>query len=386
MAFHCEKCGATLSGDYTSCPVCAKIEEMMRRIDAGETDVLKNWSAAVTDTATEELAEEPAAEAAPESSPAEEAAGTVQEEVYAGPIIETEVLSEETIPGDEPELPEGPEEEAEEEEWQPEAFIPEPVEIPADEEEFFPEEISFESGETELPEEEFREEEPTGFAEMTAEPAVIPVSYRTLAEIPIPSGVTAAQASEPEPVEPEKDGTPEYRFPEKKLGILEQQLADKAAKAGVKPKKKKGSLLFVLLILLLTLALAVVTAKFIIKPLLTRRAEEAAAKVYYDYIEGTWLSEYFAFSDRPNETVVELLTVNEDGSFNMKLMLPDMNHDNGWKDGAWETVSEISGQAKIIADTQTLLLEYESDGVSYYYERSFVSMNDGEMYLREYYD
>lgn len=393
MAFHCNVCGSDLAGDYESCPVCEKVRAILGSFKAPDfvppKASVEQVFTPVEPAAEADIPEEVIPAAEPEAEelfePAEEELSVESEEV---PFEEAELPEEEVS---EPETAKEPFEEAEPEEPIDGGFE---AEEPLEAESLF----------GELPEEEAAfEEEPVFEDETVEEPSaeeifaeqeqLISEAEEVLEEQPeeiidaapeMPEDLAVVPAEPAKILPAEEPEVPEEETLSETMGLLERQLMEKAA--GEPARKKRGGAIFGIIAVLLTILLAVCTAIYVAVPLIDRHAEEQAAASYMEYIEGSWVSEYFAFKDRPSECCVELLTVSADGTFVMDYLLPDTENPEGWRDGSWESTYKVIGTVKIDAASQRLMLLYDENGVSYFYDRYFVSMEEGEMFLREYYD
>jgi len=382
MAFHCNVCGSDLAGDYESCPVCEKVRAILGSFKAPDFTPPETLEEKVFTPV------EPKAELPEEVNPEAEAAEPAAEEVLE--LSEEELPEEgEELPAEEPEISEDiveaeePYEESIDGGFEAaEPFEAEPLfgELP-EEEASIAEEIVEEPLCEEIPAEEAEEVIPEPEAEELFEEQ--PEEIIEEAELPETLAVVPAAAAELAPAE-EPEVPAAEAAPAETMGLLERQLMEKAA--GEPARKKRGGAIFGIIAVLLTILLAVCTAIYVAVPLIDRHAEEQAAASYMEYLEGSWVSEYFAFKDRPSECCVELLTVSADGTFVMDYLLPDTENPEGWRDGSWESTYKVIGTVKIDAASQRLMLLYDENGVSYFYDRYFVSMEEGEMFLREYYD
>ncbi len=415
MAFHCDVCGCDLSGDYEVCPVCKKLNSILLRPEGGETAapagekkpgltieemlaLASTYGGSRSDSPEQKVfepapKEQPLQAAGEPDAPQKEDApediegfGALEQPGSQGDIdgFETEPAQ---LPDGQPaeaEDSDGPEAEAAEEPAVDSAGdSDEPEAEPAGEPAEGPDETEAEpAGDSDEPEAEAAGEPAEGPDEQPVQPDAEPA----VAEDPAgPEDEAAEDPAGPEDVIPAgAAGEQPAGDAPAAVGLLERQLMERAAAA---PKKsRQGRAAFSVMVVALTILLGVCTALFVAVPLMDMRAEQAAAQSYMDYVCGSWLSEYFAFKDRPSECCVELLTITPEGEFTMQYLLPDTDHPDGWSDGSWESTYTVNGTVRIDASTQRLMLLYDENDVSYFYDRYFVSMEEGEMYLREYYN
>ena len=373
MPFHCDVCGSTLKGNYDKCPVCAKIDEAAKELLGEEANATM-----LTDRETSEISI-----AAVRDAEAQEKGSK--------PMSVTEILdlagimraakqgaAEEPVRADTPKVFVRPAEE-------PVKTEPEtpPAEVNEPSQDDVLESI-FETAETEITEEHAAEEiaEPevpaaeteqeTAVEEITSEPET--VQEEPTGENPFEE--TGSEEPANVPVTPEPSG---------ETGLLEKQLVDQSI--GLKNRRSStASFILTLLLILAVVALGICTALFVVKPLIEKKTSETAEASYVKELAGTWLSDTFTFADDQTEPYAELLQINENGTFAMSYVIVDPEKPDGWSDGAWKTTYHISGTVRVSAEEQRLILLYEEDDNSYFYDRYLISLSDTEMGLREYYD
>jgi hypothetical protein len=147
--------------------------------------------------------------------------------------------------------------------------------------------------------------------------------------------------------------------------------------------RKKGYAWATAVAVLLTVLLFSAIVFFVISPRIkhSRKLEEMNG-----FLAGSWISDEFAFYDSTSLNFVEVLTVNEDGSFKMLYTVPDKAYPTGWKDGKWKIDSEIEGNIEIdTEDSNRLLLLFEKDGENFFFDRHFILKEEDKISLREYY-
>ena len=147
--------------------------------------------------------------------------------------------------------------------------------------------------------------------------------------------------------------------------------------------RKRGYAWATAVAVLLTVLLFSAILYFVISPRInhSRKLEEMN-----EFLAGSWISDEFAFYDSTSLNFVEVLTVNEDGSFKMLYAVPDKTYPTGWMDGKWKIDSEIEGDIEIdTEDTNRLLLLFEKDGENFFFDRHFILKEEDKISLREYY-
>lgn len=166
--------------------------------------------------------------------------------------------------------------------------------------------------------------------------------------------------------------------PVQKRNALESSLG--AAPRSAHKNRSSSILIVVVVLAILALFAAIVT--MIILPAQQHERDQADI---ISYLQGSWVSDEFAFTDS-TEKYVEVLVIDESGNFEMIHAIPDQAYPNGWEDGMWEIEDEISGRIDYIVEEKRLLLLYEEDGGNYFYDRTFIVKEEDTMCLREYYD
>ncbi len=151
-----------------------------------------------------------------------------------------------------------------------------------------------------------------------------------------------------------------------------------------KPKSVK-SIIITVLIFVGVAVLGVLAAIFVVSPLLGGSTEDQD-NPYSEYIIGSWLSDEFTYTENSGQNMVEYLTFGEDGTFTLKYLVPNDSDPKGYETGSWQTESTISGTVSVDVENKRLVLHYTEGENNYYYDRIFVTRNDTEMVLREYYD
>ncbi|MCL1830560.1 MAG: hypothetical protein FWG21_03930, partial [Oscillospiraceae bacterium] len=145
----------------------------------------------------------------------------------------------------------------------------------------------------------------------------------------------------------------------------------------------KASRLLIAVAILSVLALFSSIVLFIILPM---QQQSKLDNEIVDYLEGSWISDYFAFYDSTSKNYVEVLSIDANGNFTMLYTVPDEKYPDGWANGKWKIEEQIEGQIKYMPDEQRLLLLYELDGVKGCFERFFISQEPDTVCLREFYD
>lgn len=148
--------------------------------------------------------------------------------------------------------------------------------------------------------------------------------------------------------------------------------------------RKRGYAWATAIAVLLTVLLFSAIVLFVISPRIdhSRKLEKMN-----EFMSGSWISDEFAFYDSTSINLVEVLTVNEDGSFKMLYAVPDKAYPTGWKDGKWKIDSEIDGKIEIdTEDVNRLLLLFEKDGENFFFDRHFILKEEDKISLREYYN
>jgi len=149
-------------------------------------------------------------------------------------------------------------------------------------------------------------------------------------------------------------------------------------------KKSTGtSKLLIAVAVLSILALFSSAVLFILLPM---RQQTKIETEIVDFLEGAWISDQFAFYDSTAKNFVEVLTVDKDGNYKMIYAVPDKEYPDGWRTDKWKIEDRIDGKVVFIKEEQRLLLLYEKDGVSYFYERFFILKDTDTICLREFYD
>ncbi|MGI5888808.1 MAG: hypothetical protein ACOX6J_05485 [Oscillospiraceae bacterium] len=378
MAFHCDKCGSTLEGDYQECPVCSLADEAAgkyREAYGSGRELSSEEKDRITDAAREGILN---AEKGGKQLSAEEileAAGLPLPSGDSGsggkPKSVTEVLE---IAG------------IRKAQKQAEDQGSTPSE-PADDDSIGAILDSVRGRKSSgQPEENADVEEPASEEAPAEEESGQPGEEKTeTPENPGESEESAEQAGASEPADEETgEDAREPDEDEEELGLIEKQLISQ--QMGVRGGKgSRGSFIWSAVIVLMVVALGICTALFVVKPLIEKKNMESESAAYMNQLVGAWLSNDFTFADDPETCLRELLVINEDGTFTMDYLTPTEDDENGWQDGTWESSYSITGTVKVSAENQRLILLYEENGESYYYDRYLISLSDTQMGLREYY-
>ena len=145
--------------------------------------------------------------------------------------------------------------------------------------------------------------------------------------------------------------------------------------------KASGFLVAVAILSILALFSSIVL--FILLPI---QQQSKRDKEIINFMQGAWISDYFAFYDSTAKNYVEVLTVDDDGNFTMMYTIPNAEYPDGWSTGKWKIEEQISGKIAYMQEDQRLLLLYEEDGVKGCFERFFILKDTDEICLREFYD
>ncbi|MEG2634052.1 MAG: zinc ribbon domain-containing protein [Oscillospiraceae bacterium] len=109
-------------------------------------------------------------------------------------------------------------------------------------------------------------------------------------------------------------------------------------------------------------------------------------QIMLDYVSGTWMSEPFVFASDTSHSYVELFTINKDGTFALKHLIPNIKDEKGYEDGSWDIDYQISGTVEIMLDSQCIIMKYTEFGKDYYFDRYIIKTEDNALTLREFYD
>ena len=377
MPFHCDVCGSTLKGNYDKCPVCAKIDEAAKELlgeDANATMLTDHETSEISIAAVKD------AEAQEKGSRAMSVTEILD---LAGIMRAAKQGGSEEKPADAPKVFTRSQIEPKKKEPVPEIKKPEPepaaaIEEPSQEDVL---EDIFNTAEQEAV-------KPEPEAVPVEIPAEEPKEELPKVEEPQPEAAAEEPAVAEEPKEADEAVFGETNSSDKRsgeTGLIEKQLIDQSI--GLKNRRSStASFIWTLLLILAVVALGICTALFIVKPLIEKKTGETAEASYVQELAGTWLSKTFTFADDQTEPYAELLQINENGTFAMSYVVVDPEKPDGWSDGSWKTTYHISGTVRVSAQEQRLILLYEEDGNSYFYDRYMISLSDEEMGLREYYD
>ncbi len=164
-------------------------------------------------------------------------------------------------------------------------------------------------------------------------------------------------------------------------GMIEREMIDTALK---QPSEKSITKLGITLIALLVLT-AVGFGALLVYQWITKPAPPDS-DILRDSVVGRWVSDPYFYSDDETKTYVELLTLNQDGTFILQALVPNNSIPEGYATGDWEVAEEIRGTFDILPETKTISLVYELDGKSVAFLREITQLEQNAMELREYYD
>lgn len=169
------------------------------------------------------------------------------------------------------------------------------------------------------------------------------------------------------------------------VGFIERELDDLEDEDAGDDKPHALGKLGVALIVILVLA-AVFFAVNIYRKL-QAPSGGVTADVIAEYVEGSWLSDEFTYTEveDPNH-YVEYLVINGDGTFSLQILVPNNAFPEGYLTDNWQVAEHHTGTYTIDGDANILLLEFELDDQAMTIRRHIVDIGQNNLTLREYYD